>query len=448
MPKTNLYRRSLLAVAVTCASSASYAVGLNELNTIGANKTQQSLGRYVQTYIDVYNENSNSIDLTDNESALLAICNDYRSAALRISNEGQDGEEDQAIREYLSILNSVAHDEVGAQGSGTTDTGHDAISNVESRLQALRSNIPGAIASSHTILSGGAAGDEFSKLSYYSNLSYGDGSKDQTANEQGFDFSSYALNFGVDYRFDDASFSDDLVAGVALSYGQSEVDASSSPSGTDADTLGLTFYGTATLGDWFIDATLGYAMHGYDSDRTIYADGTILTENQNLSSSTDGTTLSWSIGGGSYQRVWGLDANYGIRLDAVDSSIDGYTENGGTLALNVGDQELESLQAVISGQLSKVLSADWGIYAPYAGLEIHQEFEDETRIVTAQYRFDRFNNQFAFTSDDADSNYFVLSLGSTFVLPMGSQLFINLDHILGLDEVSSNTLTAGFRMDL
>ncbi len=116
--------------------------------------------------------------------------------------------------------------------------------------------------------------------------------------------------------------------------------------------------------------------------------------------------------------------------------------------MQVADQDVESLQAVLSAQFSKAFSQDWGVVLPYLGVELHQEFEDETRVVTAQYVFDRFGNQFSFNSDDADDSYFLISVGSSFVLSQGKQLFVNLDHIAGLDDVDSNTVTAGIRFEL
>ena len=61
--------------------------------------------------------------------------------------------------------------------------------------------------------------------------------------------------------------------------------------------------------------------------------------------------------------------------------------------------------------------------------------------------FDSANNQFSFSSDDADDSYFLVSVGASVVLTQGAQLFVNLDHLAGLDDVDSNTFTAGVRFE-
>ena len=345
------------------------------------------------------------------------------------------------INNVISILEYVSHEEVGAVGSGFTDTGHDQMNSVMGRMQYLRSGAP-ALASNMLWQSGGAAGEDFSRLSLYSNISYGDGSKDRTRNEQGFDFDSQALTVGGDYRLSDA-----LIAGVAFGYGQSDVSVDNSAGDTSGDTYSLTGYTSMYVDSWYVDASLGYATHSYDSSRYVPGIAPLLST-QTLKSDTEGDSLSWSLGAGYAYDMYGWTADYALRLDSVSASIDGYRETGGTLALDVGKQDIDSLQGVLSAQFSKAYSTELGVILPSLGLEIHQEFDDETRVVTAQYALDRFNNQFSFSSDDADKSFYLLSAGGSWVMTQGNQMFLNLDHLVGLDDVSSNTITAGFRMEL
>ena len=215
--------------------------------------------------------------------------------------------------------------------------------------------------------------------------------------------------------------------------------------------MSLTFYGSYYRDDWYVDTSIGFAQHDYDSTRYLPVSSSLLLgalTDQFLASSTDGDSFSWSIGGG-YTRIFkGWNTDFSARLNGVDATVDGFTESGGSLALNVGEQDVESLQAVFGAQISKAFSQKWGVISPYVGLEIHQEFEDETRVVTASYTIDSGNNQFSFVSDDADDGYYLISTGASLLLAEGRQVFVNLDHIEGLASVEANTLTAGFRFEL
>lgn len=443
MKLTNIKPVSLLAAGIALASAqASFGqtnVNINDLAAVGGNNTQQSAGTWISDYLTDYTGVNN---LSDTETELLGLCNDYANEVNGTAIGDVAG-----VAGALELIDFLTHEEVGALGSGLTDTGHDQMGNILGRLQSLRSGTPGiASANSINLLSGGAAGMDFSKLSYFVNLSYGDGEKDRTRNEQGFDFDSQALTLGVDYRF-----KEDLVGGVALSFGQSDIEVERNLGGTESDTFGVTFYGSYYQDNWYLDASLGFSQYDYDSVRNIPVASLLLFTtlvDQRLTSSTEGDSFNWSIGGGITQDLKGWDANYSLRLDGVDATIDGYNEGGGSLALKVADQDVESLQAVVAAQFSKAFSQKWGVISPYFGVELHQEFDDETRVVTAQYVFDRFGNQFSFNSDDADDSYFLVSVGSSFVLSQGKQLFVNLDHIAGLDDVDSNTLTAGIRFEL
>lgn len=423
------------SMLIGCAG-LSHAVPLTDIP--GANATLQSLGVFVDDYLTTNNADSSSYVGLERE--LFDLCTDYEAEAGRVSANDAQG-----LADLRELLGYISHEEVGAVGSGFTDTGQDMVGDVIGRMAYLRSGAP-MLASNSQMLwqSGGAAGDDFSRLSVYSNFSYGDGSKDRTTNEQGFDFDSQALTFGADYRF-----SDTFIAGMALGYGQSEVDINGGYGDTSADTYSTTFYGSLYQDSWYLDGSLGYALHSYDNQRYLPA-STLpsTTSDQYLNSSTDGDSLSMSLGAGYTSSLYGWNADYSFRLDSVSASVDGYSESGGSLALEVGKQDVDSLQGIIGAQFSKAVSLESGVLVPSLGLAMHQEFDDDTRIVTAQYVFDRFNNQFSFTSDDADKNFFIASLGTSFVMTQGNQMFINLDHLVGLADVSSNTITAGFRMEL
>ncbi len=293
---------SMLAAGIALASAQSsfgQSVDIRDLAAVGGNATQQSAGVWIDDYLVDYGALSPG-DLSAIETELLGLCNDYATAVTGTALNDADG-----IRAALTLVDFVTHEEVGAAGSGLTDTGHDQMTSILGRLQSLRSGTPGvASAGSINLLNGGAAGDDFSKLSYFANVSYGDGEKDRTRNEQGFDFDSQALTLGVDYRFED-----DLIGGVALSFGQSDVSVENNLGDTESDSFGITFYGSYYQDNWYLDASLGFTQHDYDNVRNLPVATLMLMtamEDQRLTSSTEGDALNWSIGGGITQDYDGM----------------------------------------------------------------------------------------------------------------------------------------------
>ena len=406
------------------------------------NQTQVSVATAIQSLADEDYSGFNSVGVDESnfssvlEEEMVQICREYNTN-VRANVEPTE----QEARDIASLLNVITHEEVGANGSQLTDTAVNPLATVIGRVQSLRGSGL-ATSSGIDLISGGAAGDDFSRLSYFVNANVGTGSKDGTSLENGFDFDSYGITGGVDYRF-----SDQFIAGVALALGQSEVDIDDNLGDSETDSVSLTFYGSYFVDNWFVDGVVGFSDYEYDNQRNLFLPSIVTTAlNQSISSDTDGDAIDISIGGGYNGEIKGWQVTYSARLDYKDATIDSYDEDQNqSLALSVGKQDIESLQLTFGAQVTKSFSKKWGTINPFIGLELRNEFEDDTRVVTAQYFHDRFGNTFSFTSDDADSNYFLLSIGTSFVFSQGRQAFVSFDTVLGLTDVDSNTLTAGIR---
>lgn len=351
----------------------------------------------------------------------------------------------------LDALLQLSPEETAVMGSGATDTSHDQMTNIASRLQFLRTGSSTAPITSINLNGadyvGGAAGDDsFSRLGFFLNTNYGFGDKDRSSEEAGFDFDSYGITAGLDYRF-----SDSLVAGIALGYTESDADLDGNQGTTEAEGYNLSLYGSYYIASFYFDALIGYGEIDYDSDRNIVygaAGSAVGVINEKVSSDTDGDQINWSLGAGYNWANAGWNANTFVRLEGLKLDVDGYTEAGSALAMAVDDQDIESLQGIVGVQVSLVKSADFGVMVPYASVEYHHEFDDDPRTVTAQYAADVRNQAFQFKSDDSDSNFAVASLGLNFVLQQGNQVFINYDTVLGLEDVSSHIFTVGIRAEL
>lgn len=351
------------------------------------------------------------------------------------------GLNEQGLRDAIQ---RIAPEEVGAMASGSTDTSVDQMGNVIGRLSAVRGNFvsPSSVASlnwSSDSMTGGAAGDEFSRLGLFVTATGGFGEKDQTSEENGFEYDNLGLTVGMDYRF-----SDNLVAGFAVDYSETDVELDLGFGDSGTESIGASFYGTYYTGSFYIDGLIGFGQQDYDSQRNIiYAN-----VNDVVSGDTDGNSFSFSIGAG-YDTSWdALNGSFYVRVQSNATEIDGFAETGSELAMLIGDQDVDSLRAVLGGQMSKAFSKSYGVLMPYASFEFHHEFDDEQRSVVSQYVFDPTATSFSFLSDAADENFGVLGLGLSLLLPRGNQMFFSYDTVLGLDDVSSHVFSIGMRFEL
>ncbi len=359
-----------------------------------------------------------------------------------------------APADVLAALQQVVPEETEIIGSGATDTAHDQMTNIGSRMQYLRTGSSTLAVSGFNFsgddLTGGAAGaDGYSRVGLFINGSYGSGNKDATNNEAGFDFDAYGITAGVDYRFSEA-----LVAGIAVGFSNSEVEAENDAGNTDADGFNGTLYGMYYTERFYVEGSVSFGRYEYEARRVIDYGAGVMQRSADLDSETDGDQFGWSLGTGYTNYVDSLNYTLFGRLEGIDSDIDGYSGANPEWAMSVDDQQIESVQAILGGQLAFASSQNFGVIQPYVNAEWHYEFEDEARDITANYLNDPFfaatgSKEFTvrLMSDDPDVDFFLVSVGATLVMQGGNQFFINVDKVLGLDDVSSQAITAGVRFE-
>jgi outer membrane lipase/esterase len=92
------------------------------------------------------------------------------------------------------------------------------------------------------------------------------GDKDTTSREAGFDFTTLGATAGVDYRFTDR-----FVAGLAFGFASTDADVSPSGGGGDLDTkdYSLSLYSTYYFDNFYIDGIVSGGWNSYDTSRRI-----------------------------------------------------------------------------------------------------------------------------------------------------------------------------------
>lgn len=353
--------------------------------------------------------------------------------------------------EFDDAIRRVAPEETEAMGAGATDTAQDQLTNLGNRMQVLRTgslNQPVAgISWSGDSFGGLSAGDsDASRWGMFINGIYGTGEKDRVGNEDGFDFDAYGLTLGVDYRY-----SDEMVAGVAFGFSNSEVDLDNNFGDYDTDGYSLSLYGTYYSKNWYFEGSFTYGEFEYDGDRNITIssnDPDVESVSDRVKTDTDGDQIAYSLAAGFNGNRDQWHYHFFGRLSGIESELDAYTESGSELAMRVDSQDVDSLQGVLGAQLSFNSSQDYGVFIPFLSLEARHEFDNDSRSITARYVFDPTITSFSFTTEDPDEDFFLLSIGTSFVLKSGTQFFLNYDSVIELDDVDSDTLTLGIRFEL
>jgi outer membrane lipase/esterase len=380
-------------------------------------------------------------------------------------------------------LRQVASEEVSTQGRSAVETSTKTIT---ARLAALRRGasginiqglgvnikeptLPGtlvaalgpfAAASSTTSTTTTNTPSLFNKLGLFANGLFSVGDTDPTSNEEGFDFHTYGVIAGVDYRF-----TTKLVLGGTFNYQSVSNDldntstivrnipTSVSGGSADAQSFGFSLYGTYyILEQFYVDGILGFGWNNYSLDRVISYDlGTTLPVNQIAHAEPDGHQFSFSVGAGYDFRQGAWTFGPLARLQYLKLDIDGYQEKinntspGFGWALALDSQDVESFTTVLGGRASYAISTGLGVLLPQVRIEWEHEFKNDSRILTAQFVNDPQRQPIRFTTDSPDRDYANIGVALSATFRGGITAFIDYETVLALADVSRHDITLGIR---
>jgi outer membrane autotransporter protein len=376
-------------------------------------------------------------------------------------------------------LQAMAPEENAAVGTSSIEVSGAQIDNIGARLGALRRgatglslqgltfNIDGRKVSGDELFSiqarnirGGAAGaDEagFSRLGVFVNGNYGWGDRDATLRQSGFDFDSYGVTAGVDYRF-----TDQFVLGAAFGYGNTEVEINAQGGTLDTDAYSVSVYGSYyPTQAFYIDAIVSGGLNDHDQARSIRygvassAPGGRTLVRQTATAEIDSDQISASLGSGYNfaQNGWTFGP-YG-RLEYVDVDVDGFRENisnptaaGSGLALEIDEQDFTSFTLAVGGQVTRAISMPWGVLLPQLNAEYVHEFENDNDAIAGRFLGDLSGTTFFLPTDDPDRNYVNLSVGASAVFAEGRSAFIQYQTLLGYEDLESHAIGVGLRIEL
>ncbi|MEA3640550.1 MAG: autotransporter outer membrane beta-barrel domain-containing protein [Lamprobacter sp.] len=368
--------------------------------------------------------------------------------------------------ESAVALSAVTAEQATVPLSSSRSSLSTQLQNLSSRLAALRSGATGlsiqglsaANASDEFFVYGGGAasadgdntlifGDE--RIGVFINGTYSSGDKDETTNEDGFNFNSWGFTAGIDYRF-----TQDFVVGLAIGYGENDTSIDNSGGSLDTSTFSTSLYGTYFVNEQlYVDGIVTYSSNDYDQKRNINYAIANTPVRQVAKADYDGSQWSAALGGG-YQLSSG-PWSYGptVRLEYISASVDGYTEKmsnpglaGGGWAARLNDLDQESFTSSIGFDVARSVSMDWGVLSPQLNLSWVHEFKDDALSINGVFVEDPNRNRFGVASDRPDSDYFNGRLAVAAQLAGGTSAFVYYNKVFGYKDLDVDTFGAGVRM--
>ncbi len=494
--KSRRTAKGLTAVALTTASLGAYAV--NDLGqavqNIGGNQLLVNAGNAIYTTCIGFATNIGPTGAAQTE--LSQRCVDMTQTGFALGNiqDAPVPAEDtfgflnqgaQGNQAYLNLLRQFTGEEVSSQGRYASEGSISQFKSLAGRLGAIRRgsrrsglafNMQGvdvisvaddADSDSVDSLYGAAAGegDSDSGWAWFANVEYGFGDRDDSPFENGYDADSFGMVLGVDYAFNDS-----WVAGAALNLQWADIEfddessagvASVSGGDLEAESESLSLFVNYATGMTYASLIVTFGSNEYDMTRNavipIATTGGLIgglpatvTTNR---SSTDGDQFSTQLQVGHTfgegATTW--DVYGGFELSNLE--IDSFNESGSLLALQFGDQEIDSQQGLLGLSVRRAMSTESGVFVPYASAEYRHEFDNDSRVVSARYvlstsqnfTFQGESDNFLIPTADPDEGYFDVTVGVSAQFGNSIAAFAQFNSLLGLEDTSANMITVGIR---
>jgi outer membrane autotransporter protein len=450
--------------ARTCDGSLQAVFDLNGgvQNIEELSPAQESVATAIDVACPALAAQTGSLDPAQQD--LLARCSEL------VVNAGDDP------GDVTDALEALLGDESQAQGSAAIATTSAQFQNLKARIEALRGGATGisvgglTFAGSDGVLplsflpsavlaeeqaGGGEAGAGFSRWGFFASGTIGNGERDRTTDNPGFEFDTWGVTAGVDYRA-----SDSLVLGMALGFNSNDTDVGADQGRLETRGWNVSGYGSFYQGDTFYaDGVLTWGRNRYDITRRIRymidgVGGGVTTVDQTASAEPDGDQLQFalSLGRDFVRGPWSIGPYLRGTYTRID--FDGYVERlsnpgapGSGLALAVDGRELKSLEGVLGGKVSYTTSTSWGVLIPHLQVEWLHEFEDSPEDVVSRFVSDPSGTPITIAGETLDSNYFNLGLGLSGVFANGRSAFVYYEHRAGQTDYSQDSLAIGIRIE-
>jgi uncharacterized repeat protein (TIGR01451 family) len=285
--------------------------------------------------------------------------------------------------------------------------------------------------------------DFISPWGFFINGTISMGDRDATTKELAFDFDTFGLTAGVDYRLDAKK-----VIGVALGYASFD-STIEDVSELNSSGVTLTGYGSFYITDnFYVDTRISYARPEFDHTRSI--DFTLGSTHIDriAAGKTDADQYSFALSAGYsfYKNAWNITPNASINY--VKTTIDEFAETGaGDFNFVYLEQELDSLVWSAGIRVSKAISLKKGIISPQFDIDYNYEGLNDGKDIQARFINAPDDQMLIVVTDSPDRSYGSAGLGLVFISANGKQAYINYRTVIGLDGFSRGTFNLGARFE-
>lgn len=277
--------------------------------------------------------------------------------------------------------------------------------------------------------------------------------RDITTFQDGYKSNILGITAGGDYRF-----SKRLVAGLALSYSNTDGDFRSGGNFSTNSYGGLLFASYLPTDRTFMQVTGGYTNNNYLVSRLAKGSrDTFFSVQGPASSQSEGNVFNLGLMTGYDHPIGRFTVGPRVGVNYSNTKISNFTENGSTgIELKYDDQWINSLQSVLGIQGSAAFSTGLGVLVPQFNADYIHEFANSQRFINVQFAQDnrtiavsgRGPTKFAFQNDVPVRNYFNLGTGLMMVLPNGWQPFVNFRAMVGNEQFNNYAGMFGLRIEL
>ncbi|MEM1058377.1 MAG: autotransporter outer membrane beta-barrel domain-containing protein [Verrucomicrobiota bacterium] len=267
--------------------------------------------------------------------------------------------------------------------------------------------------------------------------------EDADGDLQDFDYDTYDVSVGVDYRL-----TREFVLGLLFNYGSTDATLDGNGSSLDVDTYtGGLYAGFQSADDgWFGNAFVLGGASDYDQSRRIVFGGI----NRTALSDPDGWQITSGATGGylfnlDRSGTWQAGPIAGVQYTYLEQ--DGYTETGAqSLNLNVASQDAESFRTALGAKLRGrwQVSPDFAI-VPSVSAEWLHEFLDDSRGITAAFS-DPAPGSFVVNTRDPDRDFGLVGLGLDFLVGEAWSAFLTYDAQFS-DDYLGHSIGGGARFE-
>lgn len=433
-------------------------------NLSGLNSNQRQLATRIDEICPL-------LQVTADESALTQGQRDLRTACANLKNRGTSADQatsalNQITLLQLSALQNYVRDIVGTQrrylgyrqrqlnaggGGGISVSGL----NLRSGDQAVSGQVLNAAL--QQMLGMGASEDsfaDFGKLGLYVQGDIDFGERDTTALESGYDFDSWNLTVGTDYRF-----TDNFYGGLALSLGEAEIEYSANSGDTSISNWGLaTYMGWQISDNWYVDGLISYGESEFESKRRVNYVDIAGNFDVNQLGDTDGKQLFLGFNTGYMFNNQSWRFGPIASLTYLDGSIDGFverSEQGQSQAWNfqVDKQNFESLRFSAGAQVDYIINTSFGVLMPGLRASYVYEAEDGADYIALRLANNPFadtelnSNPMVLQTNGRDNSFIDVSLNLSAQFVMGVSGYFSYQFLTAYDDYSQAGYSIGLRWD-